>query len=191
MAKQPKPGPRAAPKRAGMRVVPKQRARQPVLGPTATIAAVLCMLVVALPTAMVVFVGFMPTLIAWLGDETKRRYTTRTVAGLNFVGVAPFVIKLWSSGHNDIAGAGRLITDPFAIVVMFGAAAIGWLMFLGFPGVVAAISTINANRRIAQLKDRQRALVEEWGTAITSPERREAGSSGLPAPTPAKPSEAA
>jgi hypothetical protein len=103
------------------------------------------------------------------------------------------VLKLWSSGHNDIAGAGRMVTDPFAIVVMFGTAAIGWLMFIGFPGVVAAISTINANRRISQLKDRQRALVDEWGAAITSPERREIGQAGqapsVPAPT--KPSEAA
>ena len=174
--------------------MPKARGgRQSILGPTATIATVLGLLIVALPTAMVLFVGFMPTLVAWLADETKRRYSTRTVAGLNFVGVAPFVLKLWSSGHNDISGAGRLITDPFAIVVMFGTAAIGWLMFLGFPGVVAAISTINANRRISQLKDRQRALVEEWGNAITSPERRESGPAGQgpSAPAPVKPSEAA
>lgn len=190
----PKPIPRATPKTAGLRVVPKSRGgRQPILGPTATIATVLGLLIVALPTAMVLFVGFLPTLVAWLVDETKRRYTTRTVAGLNFVGVAPFVLKLWSSGHNDIAGAGRLITDPFAIVVMFGTAAIGWLMFVGFPGVVAAVSTINANRRIAQLKDRQRALVEEWGNAITSQERREIGPAGQgpSAPAPVKPSEAA
>jgi hypothetical protein len=59
---------------------------------------------------------------------------------------------------NNIAGAGRMITDPFAIVVMFGTAAIGWLMFIGFPGVVVAVSIINANRRISQLKERQRAL---------------------------------
>ncbi|HEY5608507.1 MAG TPA: hypothetical protein VIM38_09240 [Alphaproteobacteria bacterium] len=177
-----------------MRVVPKHRGRrQPILGPTATIATVIGLLVVALPTAMVLFVGFLPTLVAWLVDETSRRYSTRTVAGLNFVGVAPFVLKLWSSGYNDIAGAGRLITDPFAIVVMFGTAAIGWLMFLGFPGVVAAFSTINANRRIAQIKERQRALVEEWGTAIASQERREIGHAGQgpSAPAPIKPSEAA
>ena len=186
------PGSRAIHKRGGMRVVPKARAgRTPILGPTATIATVICLLVVALPTAMVLFVGFMPTLVAWLVDETKRRYSTRTVAGLNFVGVAPFVLKLWSSGHNDLAGAGRLITDPFVIVVMFGTAAIGWLMFIGFPGVVATVSTINANRRIAQLKDKQLALVEEWGTSITSQERRETGHAGLPAPAPVKPSEAA
>ena len=190
----PKPIPRATPKKAGLRVVPKhRRGRQRILGPTATIASVLGLLIVALPTAMVLVVGFLPTLVARLVDETNRRYCTRTVAGLNFVGVAPFLIKLWSSGHNDIVGAGRLITDPFAIVVMFGTAAIGWLMFIGFPGVVAAVSTINANRRIAQLKDRQLALVEEWGNAITSQERRESGPAGQgpSAPAPVKPSEAA
>jgi hypothetical protein len=185
------PSPGAAPKRGGMKVVPKSRGRsKPILGPTATIATIICLLVVALPTAMVLFVGFMPTLVAWLVDETKRRYSTRTVAGLNFVGVAPFVLKLWSSGHNNIAGAGRLVTDPFTIVIMFGTAAIGWLMFIGFPGVVAAFSTIKAHRRIAQLKDRQRALVEEWGSAVTSQERRELTYAGPSAPI-NKPSEAA
>jgi hypothetical protein len=186
-------GPRPTP-RPGIRVVPKHRGgRQSILGPTATIATVIGLLIVALPTAMVLFVGFMPTLVSWLTDETKRRYCARTVAGLNFVGVAPFVLKLWASGHNNIGGAGRMITDPFAIVVMFGTAAIGWLMFIGFPGVVAAVSTINANRRISQLKDRQRALVEEWGTAITSQERREIGQAGQApsTPVPVTPSEAA
>ncbi len=171
---------RPKPQRAG---VGPRHAPHPVLSSTLTIATVIGLLVLALPTAMVLFVGFLPSLAAWAADETKGHYSSRSVAGVNFAGVAPFIITLWS-GHNDIAAAGRLITDPYTLLVMFSAAGIGWLMFLGFPGIVAGVCTINATRRIAQLKEHQQALIEEWGTAITTQDRQEARPAETPPPEP-------
>lgn len=175
MAK-PKPKPKPKLKSKGKplsrRANAKQRASKSVVGSTVLIALVMAGLALALPTAIVLFVGFLPTLAAWLVDNTPRRYATKTVLGVNFAGVAPFVLKLWS-GQNDIAAAGRIVTDPFALVVMLGAAAIGWMMFLGFPSLVTALSTLNAARRIGQLKEHQRALTEEWGAAVAAPERRD------------------
>jgi hypothetical protein len=112
----------------------------------------------------------MPTIASWLVDATPRRYAARTVLGLNFAGVAPYVVKLWA-GKNDIVSAGKIVTDPFALIVMFGAAGIGWMMFMAFPGVVAGLSSMNARRRIAQLKEHQRTLVEEWGAAVAQDRR--------------------
>lgn len=169
---------RPKPRRAGVR---NRDVRHPVLSSTLTIATVIGILVLALPTAMVLFVGFLPSLAAWAADETKAHYSSRTVVGVNFAGVAPFILTLWS-GQNDIAAAGRLITDPYTLLVMFSAAGIGWLMFLGFPGIVSGVCTINATRRIAQLKEHQEALIEEWGAAITTQDRQEARPAETPPP---------
>jgi hypothetical protein len=138
----------------------------------ALLVLALAFLLIALPTAMVLFIGLLPTLVAVLVDATPRRYAARTVAGLNFVGVMPYVTKLWA-GQNDIAAAGRLITDPFVLVIMFGAAAVGWIMFASFPELVAGVASMNASRRIAQLKQRQAELIDEWGEAI-APQQRHA-----------------
>ena len=172
---------RPKPRRVGVR---NRRTPNPVLSSTLTIATVIGLLVLALPTAMVLFVGFLPSLAAWAADDTKGHYSSRSVVGVNFAGVAPFILKLWS-GHNDIAAAARIITDPFTLLVMFSAAGIGWLMFLGFPGLVAGVCSINATRRIAQLKEHQRALIEEWGTAITNQDRQEAKPAEPPPEPPA------
>lgn len=168
-----RPKPKAkAKKPLGRRAAAKKRASRSVFRSTLMIGTVMVLLALALPTALLLFVGFVPTLVALMVDDTPRRYAARTVLGLNFAGVAPYIVKLWS-GQNDIAAAGRIITDPFALVVMLGAAAIGWMMFLGFPGLVTSVSTMNAHRRIAQLKERQRALIEEWGAAVASHEKQE------------------
>ena len=159
------------PQRRRTGVTPR-RVNHSVLSSTLTIATVIGLLILALPTAMVLFVGFLPSLVAWAVDDTKGHYASRTVVGVNFAGVAPFILKLWT-GQNDIAAAGRLITDPFTLLVMFSAAGVGWLMFLGFPGIIAGLCTMNANRRITFLKEHQKTLVEEWGTAITSQDRQD------------------
>ena len=59
-----------------------------------------------------------------------------------------------------------LVTDPYAWLYMYSAAAVGWLLFLGFPGVVAMLRVLNAKRRIYLLREQQKNLINEWGDSI-------------------------
>jgi len=122
--------------------------------------------VIAFPTVILLAVGMVPTVVAYIVDLSPGRYACRCVAPLNLAGVFPYLMKLWNSGHT-ISGAFKIAADPTAWLVMFAAAGLGWLMFTGVPGVAAAVQSFNAKRTVESLKERQRALVEEWGKSVT------------------------
>ncbi len=122
--------------------------------------------IVMLPTVSILVVGMIPMLVCYIVDLTPGRYAFRCVATMNFAGVAPFLRMLWTDG-NDMTIAIGIITDPFAWLVFYGTAAFGWGLFFSVPGLVSAVRTLNAERRVNTLRARQNALAEEWGTAIT------------------------
>lgn len=119
----------------------------------------------ALPTATLLVVGMVPTLVALIVDVTPGRYLTRCVAGLNFAGVVPFLHQLWSRGHT-MSLALDIVTDVFAWFAIYGASAIGWLLFLGLPGAVSMARMLNGKRRIYMLREKQKLLINEWGDSI-------------------------
>ena len=145
-------------------------AKRPKSGGTKVLmisVGVLVLLLAALPTAMLLAIGLAPTMVALIVDLTPGRYLTRCVGGLNVAGLAPFIHKLWLGGHT-MALAFSIVTDMYAWLVIYSASAIGWLLFLGLPGAVTIFRQLNAKRRIYFLRERQRALIDEWGESITA-----------------------
>lgn len=125
----------------------------------------LFILIAALPTAIVVMVGVVPALVAYIIDTTPGRYACRCVALVNSAGVAIYVQKLWD-GSNNLAGAIGIISDPFAWLAFYGSAAIGWGLFHSLPKIVVTMKEFNANRQIQSLISLQRDLVDEWGVDV-------------------------
>lgn len=119
----------------------------------------------ALPTATLLVVGMVPTLVALIVDVTPGRYLARCVAGMNFAGLTPFLHQLWSRGHT-MSLALDIVTDVFAWFAIYGASAIGWLLFLGLPGAVSMARMLNGKRRIYMLREKQKLLINEWGDSI-------------------------
>ena len=130
-----------------------------------TIIALFGVLLAALPTATVVAVGLLPTVVALIVDLTPGRYLMRCVAGLNISGIAPFLQQLWA-GENNMSAALSIVADPFVWLAIYGASAIGWLLFLGVPGAVAITQSLNIERRVNALKQEQKDLLNEWGDSI-------------------------
>jgi len=60
----------------------------------------------------------------------------------------------------------KVVTDVYAWLLMYGAASMGWLLFLGLPGAVAMFRALNAKRRIYVLREKQKDLINEWGDCI-------------------------
>ena len=145
----------------------KQRTRKPIF--IATLGLVV--LFAALPTALVLVVGFAPTLGARIGDTGPGKYLTKCVAWMNLAGVAPFLFDLWARGHEMVTAI-AIISDMFAWLLMYSAAGMGWLMFLGLPGAVAMFRSLNAKRRIYFLRERQKELINEWGEVILPASQR-------------------
>lgn len=129
--------------------------------------------VVALPSMIVIAVGIVPTLAARITDLTPGRYATRCVGAMNLAGIAPFLRKLWS-GDNDLATALHLIADPYTWLIGYGAASIGWLLFMSVPNAIAMFKAIETEILIKRLRSRQEELVGEWGPGIVT-RARDAG----------------
>lgn len=121
--------------------------------------------VAALPTALLLCFAMLPSMCAFLVDPHPRRYATRCVAALNFAGSWPYLILLWQGGHTVLLATQTLL-NPRAWLVIYGAAAIGWICYMSFPPVIWAWMDVFAGRRIAYLRKQQKALVEDWGDDV-------------------------
>ncbi|MEE8270557.1 MAG: hypothetical protein V3R98_02330 [Alphaproteobacteria bacterium] len=122
---------------------------------------------VAPPTTVLVLAGLVPTLVALIVDRTAERHAVIAVGTLNFAGVAPSVIALWRDGHTMDAAL-RLLIDPLSMLVMLGAAAIGWVLYLGVPSVLAVFLTHRNEAEIRRMVARREDLVAEWGPEVAA-----------------------
>lgn len=125
------------------------------------------LLVVSFQTVVLLFFGMMPTLVARIIDRSYKHAATFCVGGMNFCGVFPYLLKLWKVNHT-LAGAGDILTDVFALLAMYGSAAFGWMLFVLIPPGVVTFLNVMAQRRVAQLRTRQREIIEEWGEGIVA-----------------------
>lgn len=123
-------------------------------------------IVAALPSVIILLVGMIPTVVAYIIDLTPGRYAAKCVAGLNIAGVVPFLNSLWAS-TNDLPAAIGIVTDVYAWLAFYAASGVGWLLFVSLPGIVASFKTYSAKRQANVLRNRLEVLKEEWGDEIS------------------------
>ena len=121
--------------------------------------------ITALPTVILLTVGMVPTIVAYIIDRHPMKYTSRTVGYLNFCGCLPYALRLWTGDHS-VDAVIAILVDPFAWFAMYGAAAVGWLIHYATPPVVAAWMAVNHEIRQQALKSRQTELMNEWGNTV-------------------------
>jgi len=142
------------------------------------------MIAVAFPTIIVVGIAMLPAMASWITDRTDQKYGFFCVGGLNFAGMFPYLMDLWSGNHN-ITGALNIVTDVFALAVMYGAAMAGWMVYTVIPPVITSFMTVLTERRLSALRANQRRIVDEWGDEVTLGVRAPgSGGPGKPAPRP-------
>lgn len=122
-----------------------------------------------LPTVLLLALAMLPTFVATVVDRAPGKYGGITVGGMNFAGVAPYLMALWT-GPNDIPAALMIVSDVFALLVIFGASAIGWLLYSMTPAFVGAFMGMTSSHRIAALRSKQQDLIREWGPEVAQQE---------------------
>lgn len=122
-------------------------------------------MVIFMPTTILLLFGMLPTVVAAVVD---RKGGTRaiTVGSMNLAGCIPFLLDLWTSGHTA-ANAVSLITNPSTIVVMYAAAAIGYMIDWALSGIIATIMIQRTTARLEAIRKRQDELIERWGPEVT------------------------
>lgn len=122
--------------------------------------------VVFLPTTVLLMIGMLPSIVAALVDRSKKKTKAVTVGSLNLAGCMPFLLELWENG-NSFEYAFDIMTNATAIIVMYSAAAVGYLMDWALSGIVASILYQRGEARKKAIKKRQKELQERWGKEVT------------------------
>lgn len=119
-------------------------------------------------TVILLIVGMAPTIVALLLlDRHPLKYTSRTVGYLNFAACLMYTLDLWkTSGFWDFNRLIEIISDPFSLLVMYSAAAVGWIVLYLTPPVVASYLTVSFEMKETRYKARQKELVETWGRNV-------------------------
>ena len=125
-----------------------------------------------LPSLMILAIGLVPTFVAFIADRSRERYLTITVGLPNACGCLPALANLWVMGQS-FSNAQIVLSDPVGWAVAFGAAALGWLIYMSTPPVAAVYYASSARIREQTLKRLQASLIETWGEEV-------AGEHGLP-----------
>lgn len=142
-----------------------------MLGFVALFASVI-LLIVSMASLVLLVFGLLPTFVAVLVDRSPQRFAFFSVFAMNFAGIFPYLLDLWM-GSNSLSVAIDSLTDVFSLFTMYGAAALGWVLFAVTPPIVTTVMTIIAQRRVSILRARQKKLVEEWGEEITNEDLHE------------------
>ena len=134
---------------------------------TWVIVVVVVLVIIALPTMILLFFGLLPSLVAVIIDRSKGHSASFCVFGLNFIGVFPYILELWG-GENTINQGLNISTDIFSLLVMYSAAAFGWLLFMAAPQVISSFVLVLQERKVESLRNQQKTLIEEWGPEVSA-----------------------
>ncbi len=144
--------------------------KKPKAGPgvqaTVFMVATLAMAIVFLPSTVLLCVGMMPSFTVMFVDPARARTKVVTVGALNLAGCVPFLLDLWAQGHS-IDQAFSIVADPKAIIVMYAAAAAGYMLDWSLSAVVAGILYQRGKARQVAIRKRQEELTARWGTEVT------------------------
>jgi len=119
-----------------------------------------------MPTSLLLFVGMLPSIVAVFVSGTGRGARASTVTAMNIAGCIPFVFKLWS-GENDFAASIAIISDMQSLIVMYTAAAFGYMIDWLVTGLVSSFLYQKGIKRMETIRERQAVLIENWGQSVT------------------------
>ncbi|HYD17142.1 MAG TPA: hypothetical protein VEF76_01520 [Patescibacteria group bacterium] len=123
---------------------------------------------VFLPTT-VLFLGCMiPTFVAALIDNSQQRTAWLTVGCMNFAGTVPAWMTLWEGGQR-LNGALEILMQSSTLILAYGAAGIGWIIYYNVTPFVAGIMVMRTEKRLKDIEKRQAALVQKWGREVSGP----------------------
>jgi hypothetical protein len=126
---------------------------------------VLIAAIVFMPTTILLFFGMLPTVVAAVIDRTGKGIKALTVGSMNLAGCTPFLLELWTKGHT-VDQAVILITDPRAVIVIYCAAGMGYLIDWTMSGIVKIVMVQRSQVRLKEIRKLQEGLIERWGREV-------------------------
>lgn len=117
------------------------------------------------PTTVLFCGCLIPSLVAALVDNSPQRTAWITVGCMNFAGTVPAWFGLWEAGHR-LQDALSLLMQPRTLILAYGAAGVGWLIYNYVTPFVARIIVLRSERRLREIERMQKEYVRKWGPEV-------------------------
>ena len=138
---------------------------------------ILVLAAVLMPSAILMCVLMVPSIVAFIVDRSPQRYLMMTVGLPNFCGALPGLAGLWQSGQTfDAAFSG--VSDPWNMMVAYSAAGFGWLLYFATPIVVGSYLSISTEGKVKSIRKYQDDLIDAWGEGVRQSTAIKADDSG-------------
>ncbi len=118
-----------------------------------------------LPTAMLLGVGMLPSIVALLMGRRGHGARASTIVAMNAAGCIPFILKLWSV-ENTFDASMAIITDTQSMMVIYVAAAFGYMIDWVVTGLVSSYLYQKGMLRMKAIRKKQEFLISHWGDGI-------------------------
>lgn len=144
----------------------RKAAKNPSFGLSMLLAVFAVAGVWFMSSALIVIIGLLPMFVAFFVDRSKKKTKALTVGAMNVAGITPFLLELWT-GDNSMEKALSIILDPMAIIVIYSAAGIGYIIDWAATLAVANFMYQRGIARKKTIEDRQAELIERWGEEVS------------------------
>ena len=119
-----------------------------------------------LRTGFIFFVvGMMPSIIAYIMDSSRNRYTFQSVMACNLSGMMGFLFKIVVHGPSS-AVLQDMMGSFTNWIIIYGAALVGWLMVQICPMIAEAMVNNIHQGQIMRIQRIQKKLENEWGNEV-------------------------
>lgn len=115
--------------------------------------------------ALFLFIGMLPTFVAYLTSSKTLKVKALTVGMMNFSGCFPFFMELVHY-KNDLAKSLDVLSDPMTIVTAYIAASIGYLIDWAVSGIASSLLFQRGLDRQKAIRKEQEELIERWGEYV-------------------------
>lgn len=116
----------------------------------------------ALPTALLLGLGLVPSALAYAFDPTPGRPAARAVFFLNLAAMAPMLADFWRAGAG-LAGSLALLSDWRTLGLAWGGALAGWALKASLPMLAGLSVDAEVRSHRSRLQARRDELAAEWG----------------------------
>lgn len=144
----------------------KRRSRQEDFSFPVKLIGISLILVVFIKHSFIFLIaGMLPSIVVAIVDNSRSRFLFKTVAAFNFSGVAPYMADLMLR-NNTASAVQEMVGTPTVWLVMYVAAAIGWMMVKLAPALIKAVMTQFSDNKVTKIETDQKKLIEEWGPEV-------------------------
>ena len=116
-------------------------------------------------SALILFIGLLPMIVAFFTDRNTKKTRAVTVGAMNLAGCAPFILELWTT-EPTMDKAVSIIADPMAIIVMYSAAGVGYIIDWALTKITSNLMYQRGTSRVKDIEKRQQELIERWGEEV-------------------------